>query len=62
MLAQATYIQRFIMADLEDEIMLSFVATMSQRKPRMKKHSKNSFSEFFLGTGRPFRTVLVLCS
>jgi len=51
MLAQVTYIQRFIMADSEDEFMPICVAAsavfvvMSQRKPRRKKLSNNSFSE-----------------
>ena len=62
-----TYIQTFIMADSEDEFMPIFVdasaafVAMTQRKPRRKKHSKNSFSEVYLGPGRAFRTILDLC-
>ena len=54
MLAQVTYIQKFIMADSEDEFMPIFVAAsaafvaMSQRKPRRKKHSKRFWSRPFL--------------
>ena len=53
MLAQVTYIHKFIMADSEDEFMLICVAASA---------AFGAMSQRFLGPGRAFLTILELCS
>ena len=67
MLVQVTYIQKFIMADSEDEFMPIFVAAsaafvaMSQKKTRRKKHSKRFWSRPFLLRCQSKRKVSDIC-
>ena len=63
MLAQVTYIQKFIMADSEDEFMPIVFAANTAFVAMSHSYSSGAFQALLVQTisGRAFRTILELC-